>query len=58
MCDKNGNIPYNLVLFAIIREAYLEKLEIELSEDGARKLLMKEMETRNELEEDYGENLD
>ncbi|CAD8186158.1 unnamed protein product [Paramecium octaurelia] len=57
-CDTQGNIPYNLVLFAVIKEAYLEKLEINLTEEGGRKLMMKEMETRSEIEEDYGVDLD
>ncbi|CAK85661.1 unnamed protein product (macronuclear) [Paramecium tetraurelia] len=57
-CDSLGNIPYNLVLFAVMKEAYLEKLEINLTEEGGRKLVMKEMETRSEIEEEYGMSLD
>ncbi|CAD8184566.1 unnamed protein product [Paramecium pentaurelia] len=57
-CDLQGNIPYNLVLFSVIKEAYLEKLEINLTEEGGRKLAMKEMETRSEIEEEYGTDLD
>ncbi|CAD8092583.1 unnamed protein product [Paramecium sonneborni] len=56
--DLKGNIPYNLVLFAVIKEAYLEKLEINLTEEGGRKLMIKEMETRTEIEEDFGIDLD
>ncbi|CAD8079148.1 unnamed protein product [Paramecium primaurelia] len=57
-CDTQGNIPYNLVLFVVIKEAYLEKLEVNLTEEGGRKLIIKEMETRSEIEEDYGTDLD
>ena len=56
--DLKGNIPYNLILFAVIKEAYLEKIEVNLTEEGGRKLTIREMETRSEIEEEYGSDLD
>ncbi|CAD8079150.1 unnamed protein product [Paramecium primaurelia] len=51
--DNNGHVKYHQILFCVMKSYMWKKIQINLSQEGAEKILQKEDETQKRLKKKY-----